>query len=142
MKHKRIPTDDEYQNYDGEHCKDLWQELSESWCCPGGNRSKREILRWTRRTPKDKPSFYGWIATLAKHHDHSTSNRFPMTIICGDCNSADGQAKKTLNLPSNWSFSAAEIQQFVTGIPHGGCHINYQKAKALYDIANEHTLIF
>ena len=136
MKHQRIPTDSEYQNYNGGHCQNLWRQTSESWCCPSCGRNKREILRWTRRKVAGR-SFWGWIAPLHNHHDHSTLNRFPRTLICGDCNSADGLAKKELNLPSDWSFSPGEIRQFVTAIPHGSCCIDYQKAKDLYDRRNE-----
>ena len=138
LKHQRIPTDSEYQNYDGGHCPILWTETSESWYCPGCSRNKREILRWTFRKVGDK-YFWGWIAPLVRHHDHSTFDRFSETVICGDCNSADGQAKRVLNLPSNWSFSPGEIRQFVRAVPHGSCCIDYQKAQDLYDnvMANE-----
>ena len=78
----------------------------------------------------------GWIAPLVRHHDHSIFNRFPETIICGDCNSADGRAKQKLSLPSNWSFSPADIRQFIETRPHAGYRINYQKAKDLYNMVN------
>lgn len=127
----RIPTDREYRDYDGGHCKVLWSQTPESWCCPGCGRNKRDILRWTLRTPNGR-RFRGWIAPLCKHHDHSGYNRFSEVIVCGDCNSADAAVKRKLKLPSDWSFSAGEIRQFVKSIPHGKHTIDYQKAKDIY----------
>ncbi|MCY1167245.1 hypothetical protein D9M73_72040 [compost metagenome] len=46
----------------------------------------------------------GFTVTLAGHHCHGVG-RFPETLICSDCNSADGAAKRKLGLPTDWSFT-------------------------------------
>src|SRR5205807_6453689 len=113
MQH-RIPTDEEFRAYDGADCRNLWNRLGDDWNCPGCGRSKREILRWTRRKPKPwkdiNEIYMGWMAGLTKHHDYSAPllsglGRFKDTIICDQCNSADGRMKRDLRLPDDFSFS-------------------------------------
>jgi len=136
MKFRQIPTDQDYENYDGGHCKILWNNRPPNWHCPGCDRNKREILRWTYRNVNGN-FFWGWIAPLATHHDHSGNNRFPETVICQDCNSADGAAKRKWHLPSKWSFSPSEIRQFINPTPHATHEINHQKALSIYRSISE-----
>lgn len=75
---------------------------------------------------------------MTNHHCHGRG-RFPETLICGDCNSADGAAKRKLKLPENWSFSPQEIAQFVRGTPHAAVDIDFDIAKAVFERA---TLFF
>ena len=65
------------------------------------------------------------MAGVLEHHDHARSwhgidiARFQPTVLCDQCNAADGAAKRRLNLPENFSFTPAEIARFVTAMPHG-----------------------
>ncbi len=78
----------------------------------------------------------GFTVTMATHHCHGIG-RFPDELICGDCNSADGIAKRKLALPSEWSFSPSEIARFVTVGPHSGAtHIDYGEALRIYNSQN------
>lgn len=78
----------------------------------------------------------GWTTSIVGHHCHG-AGRFTGTLMCGDCNSADGAAKRKLGLPASWSFSPREIGQFVTVTPHSGkTVIDYEIADALYREAN------
>jgi hypothetical protein len=52
--------------------------------------------------------------------------------MCDQCNAADGTAKKKLGRPANWSFSPAEIAQFVTATPHARHQLNLNIAAAIY----------
>jgi hypothetical protein len=78
------------------------------------------------------------MAPLHKHHDHSVelgSNgqpRFPETVVCDQCNAADGAAKRKLKLPNTFSFSPMEIAAFVVATPHAKHTINYELARAIY----------
>src|SRR5262249_12072335 len=101
----RRPTDAEYNAYDGMHCYSLWRSLPEEWRCPSCGRSKREILQWGERKGSNAAKYgrIGWKAGLHLHHDHAPCDgsdflgehgRFPATIICGACNTADARAKK------------------------------------------------
>ena len=140
----RIPSDGDYRNYDGAHCFRLWKQLSDDWQCPGCGRTKRQIMRWTLRTPNGR-RFRGWMAGLHTHHDYSQGfveagrGRFHKIIICDQCNSADGLAKRKLRLPSNFSFSAGEIRQFVTSTPHGKHEIDTEKARQIYKASSRLT---
>lgn len=134
----RIPTLEEFHVYTGAHCFRLWEQVGPHWICPGCGRNKFQILRWTTRFPRSPNSFKDWMAGLHGHHDHSVptmSNgipRFPETIICDQCNAADGAAKRKLKLPTNFSFSPTEISAFVVPTPHGKHQINYEMANAIY----------
>lgn len=137
----RVPTWEEFLAYDGAHTKLLWKESGPDWVCPACGRNKFQVLRWTKRFPGSKGAFMGWIAPLHKHHDHghdwlrSTSSpaRFPQTLICDQCNAADGVAKRKLGLPSDFSFSPVEISAFVKAQAHGKHTIDYGVARAIYE---------
>lgn len=77
----------------------------------------------------------GWTISFARHHCHA-GKRFKTVLICGDCNVADGVAKRKLKLPADWSFTAEEIGSFVWVDDHcGRTYIDYDKAQQIYDNA-------
>ncbi len=144
----KTPTHSDFLAFDGAHCSVLWRSVSDGWICPCCSRSKFELLRWTMRFPKLPQRFQGWMAELHKHHDHSVDAyllddlmfaipRFETTLICGQCNAADGHAKRVLGLPSSFSFSPAEISSFVAAKPHSKHEINYAKAQLVFDDIHE-----
>lgn len=150
----RQPTLDEYRAFKGAHCSNIYKRLAESWRCPGCQRTKFQILRWTMLYPKKKNAHMGWAGGYHTHHDHSSDRhglsqapictlpRFEPTVVCEQCNSADSSAKKKLALPSAFSFSPSEIRQFVIGYPHGKHFIYYDKAQSIYNSNSTRTGIF
>lgn len=143
----RTPTLEDYSAFDGAHCRNLYQSLPDDWRCPGCDRSKFQILRWTLRFPALPKRCWGWAGGYHRHHDHGLddvtygrvapdgrSRRFPDTVICEQCNSADGTAKKKLALSAEFSFSPEEIRRFVTATPHGFHTIDYDAAKRIFDL--------
>lgn len=90
------------------------------------------------RFPRTADRFEDWMAGLHEHHDHASSwdaigvARFPPTVLCDQCNAADGAAKRRLKLPDNFSFSPAEIARFVTATPHGKHAIDLDVANRIY----------
>lgn len=137
----RKPTHEDFAQFDGAHCKRIYSGLPPDWRCPGCRRNKFEILRWTLLYP-DKPekSVHGWAGGYHKHHDHGTEPRgaaepprFATSVICEQCNSADGAAKRKLKLPGNFSFSPSEIGLFVKGFPHGKHLTDYEIAKIIFN---------
>ena len=140
---RKIPTEQDYKNYKGAHTPILWNQLNESWICPSCKRTKFQILRWSKRyTNKSNngvylSSYMGFIAPLHKHHDHSEHKRFNEIIICDQCNSADGIAKKYLKIQSQFSFSPREISQFIIATPHNKHKIIFEKAKLIYQNIKE-----
>lgn len=137
---RRIPTPDDFAAFDGQHCRLIFQGLPPDWRCPGCARTTFEILRWTLRFPHRPDAFYGWVGGYHKHHDHSGDHlqfngpygRFPATVVCEQCNSADSAAKRKLKLPAWFSFSPAEIRAFVSATPHGKHLIDYVIARQIY----------
>ena len=140
----KIPTNEDFNKYTGVHCHRLWIEVGDLWICPSCKRNKFEILHWTRRFPGKPNTFMDWVATLHRHHDHSQGytstnmGRFPHTLICGQCNSADGAVKRKLKLPKNFSFSPEEISSFVKATPHGKHKIDYKIAAVIFTTLNFH----
>lgn len=136
----RVPTYEDYYRHDGLHYHNLWQEIDDSWTCPGCGRSKYQIMRWTKRFPRSPNAFMDWVAALHKHHDHSVNNygnrhpRFPTTVICDQCNAADGAAKRKLQLPKDFSFSPQEISLFVQASPHDKHIIHYDVALVIHNL--------
>lgn len=59
--------------------------------------------------------------------------RFPRTVVCDQCNAADGRAKRKLGLPSDFSFSPLEIRAFVTATPHAPHVVDYEIARRIYE---------
>ena len=135
----RVPTEDEYRSHDGLHYHQLWRSIGDYWVCPGCGRNKYQIMKWTKRNPNSLTPFMGWVAALHTHHDHSIGffeqgrPRFSRTIICGQCNSSEGAAKRSLKLPANFSFSPEEIRKFVKSVPHGKHKICLETASSIYN---------
>jgi hypothetical protein len=124
----RPPTAAEIACFDGMHCASLYAScVATGWRCPSCNRTAPELIRWSEiRGPSWRARYgdewgRGWTISITRHHCHSeTSVRFPETVICGDCNSADGAAKRKLKLPADFSFSPRELAQFVKCTPYSG----------------------
>ena len=137
------PTPVEFRCYRGGSWHNLWRNLDDNWRCPACGRSKYQLLRYKGGLPVYSDGNSGvasnLIAPLARHHDHSQGyveigrGRFKETVICQDCNSAEGAARRMLNLPEDFSFSPTEIGQFVYGIPHGGVLIDFECAREIWE---------
>lgn len=136
----RLPSAADLHAFNGLHCGSIWREvLRTNWHCPCCDRTPYELVRWSEiRGPTWRERYadqygMGWTVSFARHHCHG-SGRFQVTLICGDCNTADGAAKRKLNLPKDWSFSPKEIAQFVRTQPHSGrTEVDYQMAREIYD---------
>ncbi|MBY0297451.1 MAG: hypothetical protein K2X71_15660 [Methylobacterium sp.] len=138
-KWSRIPSELEIASFDGLHCRKKYAEcVRTGWTCPCCDRSVFELIRWSEITGPSWRAKYadehgmGFTIALHEHHCHG-SGRFPRTLICGDCNWADGAVKRKYKLPADWSFSPAEIRCFVKMKPHSGeATIIYEVARQIY----------
>ncbi|HDS1215938.1 TPA: hypothetical protein ACOFBO_000226 [Stenotrophomonas maltophilia] len=138
-KYSRTPTPAEIAAFTGMHCSRKYRDAVDSgWCCPSCGRSAQQLIRWTEiRGPAWRAKFadaygMGFTITLAEHHCHG-GGRFPRTLICGDCNSADGVVKRKWCLPRSWSFSPQELALFVKVAPHSGeTHIDHDLALQIF----------
>jgi rubredoxin len=146
---RRAPTPAEVAAFDGGQCRELWRALPAGWRCPACRRDKAQIMHWGRPRPGAP---WRWTAALARHHDHAAPGglsrasllvwgpvhehpapRFPVTVICGQCNTADAVAKRVLCLPERYSFAPDEIARFVTATPHGRHTIDYDVARRMWE---------
>ena len=57
---------------------------------------------------------------------------FNETIICSDCNAADGRAKRLVGAHPDFSFAPAEIAQFVIASANREHAIDANRARALW----------
>lgn len=133
----RVPTLEEYLSHTGLHYHQLWKQVGPSWYCISCRRSRYQIMRWSKRFPGSPNAFMDWVAIINTHHDHAgdypgCTPRFPRTILCNQCNAADGAAKRLLQLPQNFSFSPEEIGQIVNAAPHAAHKLDYDVAHAIY----------
>lgn len=130
-------------------------EVDVRWRCPCCHRAKHEIARLDRNN--------NLLCPLHWHHDHfgdlvsdklphvrgATTDdaltlrsvqdglaRFPETLICGDCNVAEGsQAKSLVGAPKYFSFAPFEIATFVEVRPNVPHLVNEARAKAAFEAA-------
>jgi hypothetical protein len=137
----RPPTAAEIACFDGMHCASLYAScVATGWRCPSCNRTAPELIRWSEiRGPSWRARYadkwgMGWTISITRHHCHSEIEaRFSQALICGDCNSADGAAKRKLKLPGNFSFSPRELARFVRCVPHSGkTEINHKAALEIF----------
>ena len=119
------PTDSEYRAHTGAPSSWLWDEAGDRFVCPCCRRTRRQLLRWIEKRKQ-------WRAALHSHHDHSEHERFEPTIICAQCNAADGRAKTALDLPSAFSFAPEEMARFLSAEKHGAVRIDYYEAWLAY----------
>jgi hypothetical protein len=140
---KRYPTDEEFNRYDGMHCRVLWKTLPHDWRCPVCNRNKREILQWGRRNGSNAIQYgpLGWKAGIHGHHDHGDQigqARFSKIHICGGCNSLDGRLKKRIGAKKSFSFSPNELKQCLIAVRPNekicDSDVDLQRAVEIYSI--------
>jgi hypothetical protein len=136
-----VPTQVDFEQYRGGHTHRKWAQVGDAWFCPSCKRTKFEQLTWTRsRTGNGRVlGPYKWLAPIVEHHDHGADRRrrvprFPPTLVCFDCNAADGRVKRMLALPSDFSFSPAELSTFITGHPHHRVTEDRDAARTLANI--------
>jgi hypothetical protein len=98
------------------------------------------MVDWFDRSQARAMNFPGGFRlSLVRHHDHAASptkiidGRFPVTIICSDCNSVDGKVKRVFPDLKNraWSFSPQEIRRVIEPRPHRSHRIDYELAASI-----------
>jgi len=143
-KYSKMPTTADLAAFTGMHCARLYKAaVANGWRCPSCGRTAQELVRWTKiqgptwRARYGDEHGMGFTITMTQHHCHG-GGRFPPTLICGDCNSADGAVKRKHSLPAEWSFSPSEIGRFVTVLPHSGqTKIDYAIALTIYEASRQ-----
>lgn len=143
----------------GVHINRWWVMTAVDWRCPACGRSKPEIVKLDRHLyltgqlhehhdhMKDlvRKRFYQEAVRRKTVVADAVAERFAVrtafglsaydnTIVCADCNFADAQAKRLVKTHCDFSFSPAEIRQFVDPIPNKGPHrINGAVARSIWE---------
>jgi hypothetical protein len=123
-KWSRVPSPTDIQKFDGLHCWKTYRwALANHWRCPSCERTAIELIRWSeirgllwRERYADEHGM-GFTISMASHHCHG-NGRFQETLVCGDCNTADGAVKRKLRLPETWSFAPHELNTAFWKIHH------------------------
>lgn len=109
--------------------------IGQDWTCPGCGRSKAAAIRFSARGQA--------FLSLPRHHDHAGDGkpgpkrraRFPITVVCNDCNVAEAAAKGQLvrsGLVEKWfSFAPWEIHHFITSSPNQAHKVHHARAARL-----------
>jgi hypothetical protein len=132
-----------------------WADVRRDWCCEACQRRKTEIARvsdngvllcqldWHHDHLRDHAK--GVFRPLIDDEDKTPearalrrgidackdlTMRFFTTLLCADCNTAEGQAKIRLKglVPAYFSFSPQEIARFIRVTPNGMHTIDDQAA--------------
>jgi rubredoxin len=128
-------------------------EVGKTWCCPSCHRQKAEIARldkngnilcalvlhhdhWGDFAQDKIPFFRGTALTYeeARPYDslRGSFSRFPETLICQDCNVAEGAAKVAANTENSFSFSPFEISTFIIVANNVAHKVDREKAITAY----------
>jgi hypothetical protein len=135
-------------------------EVNHDWVCPSCHRNKSEISKIDkngnlccpivshhdhfRDLAEQKLPDYRREAWQAKmtHVDFYPYDsvgkgyeRFPETLICGDCNVVEGAAKIAVGAKPDFSFSPFEISTFIIVEPNRSHLIDREKAQKAYERA-------
>ncbi|MBI1406035.1 MAG: hypothetical protein GC145_07915 [Caulobacter sp.] len=80
--------------------------------------------------PKDRAGFFRAVDACK-----DITARFFTTLICKDCNAAEGLAKASLKgiVHPDFSFSPTEIQRFITVRPNTPHDVDFDAAKAVWE---------
>lgn len=139
----RSPTDEEFEDYDGMHCRIIWRSLPATWRCPVCTRSKLQILQWGERKGSNARIYgkIGWKAGIHRHHDHGSGKgrkRFADTYVCGACNLLDARLKAKTGASTDFSFSPSEMKMCLIMVrpnaPIRVCDIDFAKATKILRI--------
>ena len=143
---------------------EAWAENWIDWKCPVCNRHKVEIARLTdhdvllcqldyhhdhlgdhasaimrAHLPADLPDTILPLRKRAIAVAVSLVERFSETLLCNDCNAADGAMKAQLGkaVPSSFSFRPSEIARFIRPQPHRSHDLNLALGAQLWEEARE-----
>src|SRR3954465_3037499 len=133
-----------------------WVITSPDWTCSVCRRPKGEIARLNRRDAMmgELHAHHDHMREYVDRRFHEISAErgeivadvratefikravpfacaFDETIICSDCNAADGRAKRLVGAHPDFSFAPAEIAQFVIVEPNREHAIDASRARAL-----------
>lgn len=134
-----------------------WVRTPPHWSCPACGRPKAELVRINKNGDLmcRLVEHHDHMADVLerKFREHSIAREhvvaddvaqefakrsatmvsaYDRTIICNDCNNSDPRAKALVAAPADFSFSPAEIRQFVSAQPNQDHEINVGEARRVW----------
>lgn len=100
----------------------------------------KRVLRRDGNRPSEPEAFSRWFGAVSVCKE--LIERFHPSIVCVDCNAADGDAKRRLKgiVHPDFSFSPAEISTFITIQPGRPHHVDVEKAEAIWKSVEDDVL--
>lgn len=145
---------------EGLDLNDNWASVRQSWSCPCCERTKADIFRLSSRNVLLAKLEYhhdhmhdvvfrrarelcggeaNWrdlcrdsSANLIVDRIRDLVTRFPRTLVCSECNAADGLAKARLGLGASFTFTPSEIAQFIVRAPQKEHDLRIEKAREIW----------
>lgn len=137
-----------------------WALSSPDWSCPACRRFKADIFRLSKRGvllgklelhhdhirdhvwPRAQELFGAdWLETRPKSsipildQIRDLTSRFDLSLVCSECNTADGKVKSRFRAETDprFSFTTREIGAFVRSHAGNDHEIDYERAYALWE---------
>lgn len=135
-----------------------WALESQSWRCPACQRPKHEVFRKSpsgillaklelhhdhmadevikRPVEVAGPEWKALVgegSAVVLDTICSLIIRFDQALICSECNAADGKVKQMVGADPRFTFTVAEIGQFVRSEPHKDHQVDAEIAKRLWE---------
>jgi len=137
-----------------------WALCAQYWICPACRRHKDDIFRLSKRGillaklelhhdhmrdcvwPRVRELFGNdWLETRPKSsitildYIRELTSRFGVSLVCSECNSADGKVKTRFRdeIDSRFSFTAQEIGTFVLPASSKDHEIDYEQAYSAWE---------
>ncbi|MBC9880404.1 hypothetical protein G8O24_24060 [Bradyrhizobium sp. INPA01-394B] len=137
-----------------------WALCAQYWICPACRRHKNDIFRLSKRGillaklelhhdhmrdcvwPRIQELFgKDWLATRPTSsttildYIRELTSRFDVSLVCSECNAADGKVKSRFRdeIDSRFSFTAQEIGTFIRPAASKDHEIEYERAQAAWE---------
>lgn len=141
-----------------------WALCAPYWSCPACRREKNDIFRLSKRGvilaklelhhdhlrdqiwPRVEELFgVDWRDTIPTSsisrldQIRELTSRFETCLVCSECNSADGKVKNRFRseIDERFTFTPAEIGQFVSARPAQDHDVDYEKARHIWHSEKE-----
>ncbi|MGE0290434.1 MAG: hypothetical protein AB7P16_29465 [Bradyrhizobium sp.] len=142
-----------------------WALCAQYWICPACRRHKDDIFRLSKRGillaklelhhdhmrdcvwPRIRELFgKDWLETRPKSsttildYIRELTSRFDVSLVCSECNAADGKVKTRFRaeIDSRFSFTAQEIGTFIRPAASKDHEIDYEKAYSAWEAERRH----
>lgn len=133
----KVPTDDEWKAFDGRAASTKWKNSGSDWLCPICERSKRQLLRWSKSKE--------WFAGIYDHVEvcaeftQSKADAIPrlhpashhhVILICADCRHVESELRRRHRAPEfvRAFLTLEQIGAVIQASPHQQHEVDWERA--------------